>query len=117
VQVVLTTYEFVLRGRRAGGRAGGLAGSALPVHTPGALTLAACVRHTRPDSGFLSSLHWVYLIVDEAHRLKDQNSELHRELAKFQTDNRLLITGTPLQNTLKELWSLLHFLVRGRRER
>jgi chromodomain-helicase-DNA-binding protein 1 len=45
-----------------------------------------------------------------AHRLKNNESILYEVLKDFSTDNRVLITGTPLQNSLKELWSLLHFL-------
>lgn len=62
------------------------------------------------DRNFLNKIHWSYLMVDEAHRLKDSNSLLYQVLAEFKTDSRLLITGTPLQNTLRELWCLLHFL-------
>jgi len=62
------------------------------------------------DKSILNSYRWVYLVVDEAHRLKNSDSQLHDALSGFNTDNRLLITGTPLQNSLKELWSLLNFL-------
>jgi len=50
-------------------------------------------------------------MVDEAHRLKNDDSLLYRSLKEFDTNHRLLITGTPLQNSLKELWSLLHFIM------
>ena len=62
------------------------------------------------DKFVLEQYKWVYLVVDEAHRLKNCDSQLHEVLSSFKTDNRLLITGTPLQNSLRELWSLLNFL-------
>lgn len=52
--------------------------------------------------------------MDEAHRLKDFNSKLYMALQSFKSTHRLLITGTPLQNSLKELWALLHFLHPGK---
>ena len=51
------------------------------------------------------------MIVDEAHRLKNDDSLLYKALMDFHTNQRLLITGTPLQNSLKELWALLHFIM------
>uniref|UniRef100_A0A8B9RJ14 Proliferation-associated SNF2-like protein n=1 Tax=Astyanax mexicanus TaxID=7994 RepID=A0A8B9RJ14_ASTMX len=54
---------------------------------------------------------WKYLIVDEGHRIKNLNCRLVRELKALPTDNKLLLTGTPLQNNLSELWSLLNFLL------
>ena len=63
------------------------------------------------DKEFLGSFAWASLIVDEAHRLKNDDSLLYRTLMEFRTNHRLLITGTPLQNSLKELWSLLHFIM------
>ncbi|XP_077989573.1 chromodomain-helicase-DNA-binding protein 1-like isoform X2 [Glandiceps talaboti] len=63
------------------------------------------------DKSFLSSVNWACLIVDEAHRLKNDDSLLYKTLMDFKTNHRLLITGTPLQNSLKELWSLLHFIM------
>lgn len=63
------------------------------------------------DKAFLGSLSWAALMVDEAHRLKNDDSLLYKALMEFDTNHRLLITGTPLQNSLKELWSLLHFIM------
>ncbi|VDK84847.1 unnamed protein product [Litomosoides sigmodontis] len=63
------------------------------------------------DKSFLGSFEWAVLAVDEAHRLKNDESLLYRSLFEFTTNHRLLITGTPLQNSLKELWALLHFIM------
>uniref|UniRef100_A0A0N4ZU70 Chromodomain-helicase-DNA-binding protein 1 n=1 Tax=Parastrongyloides trichosuri TaxID=131310 RepID=A0A0N4ZU70_PARTI len=62
------------------------------------------------DKSFLSTIQWALLAVDEAHRLKNDESLLYTCLNNFSTNHRLLITGTPLQNSLKELWALLHFI-------
>lgn len=59
----------------------------------------------------LMRISWEVLVMDEAHRLKNTQSMAFRGMHGLDTRHRLLITGTPLQNNLKELWSLLHFLV------
>lgn len=63
------------------------------------------------DKLLLGSINWAALLVDEAHRLKNDDSLLYKALKEFSTNHRLLITGTPLQNSLKELWALLHFIM------
>jgi len=63
------------------------------------------------DRGAFSSIMWRYIVVDEGHRLKNMNCRLIRELKQYHSANRLLLTGTPLQNNLSELWSLLNFLL------
>lgn len=63
------------------------------------------------DRASLSKINWEFIIIDEGHRMKNFNSKLFRELKTFTSATRLLITGTPLQNNLKELWSLLNFLL------
>ncbi|RMD41265.1 hypothetical protein DV735_g3879, partial [Chaetothyriales sp. CBS 134920] len=63
------------------------------------------------DRKFLAGYQWRYIIVDEGHRLKNMNCRLIKELMTYNSANRLLLTGTPLQNNITELWSLLHFLL------
>jgi len=63
------------------------------------------------DRTRLSRIKWRYLVVDEAQRLKDRESKLSRDLDHFDCQNRLLLTGTPLQNDLNELWALLNLLL------
>ncbi|XP_047489909.1 lymphocyte-specific helicase-like isoform X1 [Penaeus chinensis] len=63
------------------------------------------------DTRFLSRYYWRYICVDEGHRIKNHNCRLTKSLNTFPSANRLLLTGTPLQNNLAELWSLLNFLM------
>ncbi|KAL0227528.1 hypothetical protein RCL1_003672 [Eukaryota sp. TZLM3-RCL] len=62
------------------------------------------------DQDILKQFNFHMLIVDEAHRLKNDKSKLADCLDSFQIQSKLLLTGTPLQNSLRELWNLLNFL-------
>ena len=53
---------------------------------------------------------WRCVVVDEAHRLKNKSSKVGEILKSFSFEHRLLLTGTPIQNSLEELWSILNFL-------
>ncbi|XP_019444762.1 PREDICTED: ATP-dependent DNA helicase DDM1-like [Lupinus angustifolius] len=57
------------------------------------------------------SYNWKYLVVDEGHRLKNSKCKLVKALKCLNVENKLLLSGTPLQNNLAELWSLLNFLL------
>ena len=59
----------------------------------------------------LGAISWAVLVVDEAHRLKNDDSLLYKVLVNFDTNHRVFITGIPLQKSLRELWSLLHFIM------
>nr|XP_025611537.1 chromatin structure-remodeling complex protein SYD isoform X5 [Arachis hypogaea] len=65
-------------------------------------------KHDRPK---LSKIHWHYVIIDEGHRIKNASCKLNAELKHYHSSHRLLLTGTPLQNNLEELWALLNFLL------
>lgn len=76
-QVLLTTYEYVIR-----------------------------------DRPILSKIKWVHMIVDEGHRMKNSQSKLSSTITQYYTTRyRLILTGTPLQNNLPELWALLNFVL------
>ncbi|KAI1632771.1 P-loop containing nucleoside triphosphate hydrolase protein [Biscogniauxia mediterranea] len=66
------------------------------------------------DADFLRTIKWQALAVDEAHRLKNKEAKLYSELVSFGAPARVLITGTPIQNNLAELTSLLDFLNPGK---
>ncbi|KAG6479413.1 hypothetical protein ZIOFF_062876 [Zingiber officinale] len=62
------------------------------------------------DQDFLSQIPWDYAVIDEAQRLKNPSSVLYNVLEhNFVMPRRLLLTGTPIQNNLSELWALMHF--------
>ncbi|XP_011605019.2 chromodomain-helicase-DNA-binding protein 3 isoform X4 [Takifugu rubripes] len=66
------------------------------------------------DQTALKSIEWACLVVDEAHRLKNNQSKFFRRLNDYKIDHKLLLTGTPLQNNLEELFHLLNFLTPNR---
>jgi helicase SWR1 len=63
------------------------------------------------DQSIFRRKQWQYLILDEAHHIKNFRSQRWQVLLNFNSKRRLLLTGTPLQNNLMELWSLLYFLM------
>ncbi|KAL4883285.1 SNF2 family N-terminal domain-containing protein [Aspergillus karnatakaensis] len=64
------------------------------------------------DRPILSKIKWTHMIVDEGHRMKNTQSKLSSTLSQYYTSRyRLILTGTPLQNNLPELWALLNFVL------
>lgn len=62
------------------------------------------------DSKFLRRIPWEVMVVDEGQRLKNDASIMYKELEKFKIRQKVLLTGTPLQNNIRELFNLLQFL-------
>ena len=79
--------------------------------SPRPLTFRFLIAVFPSRQSFLGCVNWAFIGVDEAHRLKNDDSLLYKTMMDFKSNHRLLITGTPLQNSLKELWSLLHFIM------
>jgi SNF2 family DNA or RNA helicase len=65
------------------------------------------------DAEYLSAIDWRCIVVDEAHRLKNSTSKLSKTLSSWQREHCVLLTGTPIQNTIDELWALLRFVAPG----
>ena len=62
------------------------------------------------EGGELINVPWRVTVIDEAHRLKNTRAKLTSHLKSFEMEHKILLTGTPLQNSVEELWSLLNFL-------
>ncbi|KAJ1508771.1 putative DNA helicase ino80 [Coelomomyces lativittatus] len=63
------------------------------------------------DLKYFCGLEWEYMVLDEAQAIKSSQSMRWNALLQIKSRNRLLLTGTPVQNNMKELWALLHFIM------
>ncbi|KAJ4977855.1 hypothetical protein NE237_008635 [Protea cynaroides] len=63
------------------------------------------------DEKYFRRVKWQYMVLDEAQAIKSSNSIRWKTLLSFNCRNRLLLTGTPVQNNMAELWALLHFIM------
>lgn len=59
----------------------------------------------------LKKIQWETIVVDEAHKIKNDETQVSIALRYYKANFKLLLTGTPLSNNLKELWSLLNFIM------
>eukprot|EP00002_Diphylleia_rotans_P013024 TRINITY_DN2536_c0_g2_i1.p1 TRINITY_DN2536_c0_g2~~TRINITY_DN2536_c0_g2_i1.p1 ORF type:complete len:2293 (-),score=494.09 TRINITY_DN2536_c0_g2_i1:306-7184(-) len=62
------------------------------------------------DLSLFRKISWRYAVIDEGHRLKNRESKLLEAINSLQVEHKLLLTGTPIQNNVSELWNLLNFL-------
>ncbi|XP_031555940.1 TATA-binding protein-associated factor 172-like [Actinia tenebrosa] len=67
----------------------------------------------RNDSDFFKSIRWNYCILDEGHIIKNGKTKLSKVIKQLQASHRLILSGTPIQNNVLELWSLFDFLMPG----
>mmetsp|Transcript_18446 Transcript_18446/g.24366 ORF Transcript_18446/g.24366 Transcript_18446/m.24366 type:complete len:1067 (+) Transcript_18446:240-3440(+) len=77
------------------------------------LTTYSCfeLESAGQDRKFFKSFKFGYMVLDEAHSIKNQDSSRFKKLSMIKSERRLLLSGTPVQNKLEELMSLLSFLM------
>lgn len=63
--------------------------------------------------GYLVEHSWHYLILDEGHKIRNPNSQISAAVKRINTPHKILLTGSPMQNNLQELWSLFDFIIPG----
>eukprot|EP00794_Sanderia_malayensis_P009222 gene9222-10196_t len=67
----------------------------------------------RNDHNFFLNIHWNYCVLDEGHIIKNSKTKLAKIIRKLKANHRLILSGTPIQNNVLELWSLFDFLMPG----
>lgn len=67
----------------------------------------------RNDISMLGGINWLYCILDEGHLIKNAKSKISQAVKLIKAHHRLILSGTPIQNNLLELWSLFDFLMPG----
>ena len=77
------------------------------------LVIVSSYDIVRNDSQFFASLNWNYLVLDEGHAIKNSKTKTARAIKLLKANHRLILTGTPIQNSVLELWSLFDFLMPG----
>jgi TATA-binding protein-associated factor len=68
---------------------------------------------TRNDSEILEKYNWNYIVLDEGHLIKNPKAKITQAVKRLPSNHRLILTGTPIQNNVLELWSLFDFLMPG----
>ncbi|KAI6226799.1 DNA excision repair protein ERCC-6 [Aphelenchoides besseyi] len=79
----------------------------------GTVLITSYSTYTQAYKDFLK-INWHYVICDEGHKIRNPDTRVTTTLKELRTPHRLLLTGSPMQNNLKELWSLIDFVYPGR---
>jgi len=67
----------------------------------------------RSDVEYFQRYHWSYLVLDEGHVIRNHHSKTAIAVRSLIAEHRLILSGTPVQNSVKDLWSLFDFLIPG----
>ena len=78
------------------------------------LVLISSYEIVRNDLAFLAEFHWNYLILDEGHSIRNTKAKTTLAVKTLKANHRLILSGTPIQNSVLELWSLFDFLMPGK---
>lgn len=73
----------------------------------------ASYETVRSDIAELGKIDWLYCVLDEGHIIKNAKTKLSAAVKQLRAQHRLLLSGTPIQNNVLELWSLFDFLMPG----
>lgn len=84
---------------------------ASPANSSAAVVVIVSYDTLRMNVTEFQSLVWEYLILDEAHLIRNAASATAQSLFSLRSRHRMCLTGTPVQNQVEELWSLMHFLI------
>ncbi|ETV67830.1 hypothetical protein H257_16066 [Aphanomyces astaci] len=71
-------------------------------------------ENLRSNAEFLIPKEWDYVILDEGHKIRNPDAEITLVTKQLRTVHRIILTGSPIQNRLKELWSLFDFVFPGK---
>ena len=77
------------------------------------LVIVSSYEIVRNDIAFFSEFQWNYLILDEGHSIRNAKAKTTLAVKTLRANHRLILSGTPIQNSVLELWSLFDFLMPG----
>lgn len=77
------------------------------------LVLISSYEIVRNDVNFFADFHWNYLVLDEGHTIRNAKAKTTLAVKSLTANHRLILSGTPIQNSVLELWSLFDFLMPG----
>lgn len=87
--------------------------SALQAQVPDHNLLVTSYESLRADIDWFSGLQWNYCVLDEGHLIRNPATRVSQACKRIMARNRLILSGTPIQNNVLELWSLFDFLMPG----
>ena len=62
------------------------------------------------DTALFSKINFHYIVLDESHYIKNRDSKIFNQLTQLKTENRISLSGTPIENSLADLWSQMQFI-------